>query len=901
MTSMIQIKMTNASKTIIVPDDYQTIGKAIGAAKSGDTIYVRSGVYEPITIIKKSISLIGENKYTTIIRGQGTGSVVDVFYYGRVSITGFTIENGYNGIWLETGARTENKIFDNIITDNTNGINIDYSNHNYIFHNIITDNEKKAIQSFTSGNHFIARNLIENNEDGIYIMHSALKPNWIFYNRIRNNEGHGICLSSSGKNGIENNVLTGNNKGLLIGTSSDNVVKSNEITNNNMGVHLDGDVMDTVVHKNNFIDNSINAYMFRGDLEFLPNEWKNNHWSDYQGEDLNDDGVGDEPYVIEEDNIDCCPLMNPIVRANDPVPSLVWTGVPESMELGEWATITIKTSNGGGTVDWQTIHCGFPDNPPIENIEILNHDLDGGAEIYPPGTELPAAYGDHTITSEYVIVEGIDGPWEKGEIHTMIVRVKPENTGTFIFYIKTVSQAEGVTYYYPTREETITKDQQDEYVYPFSIDVQTPEPITGPKIEITISSDRDKLHGNINEAEITIKAKNVGIEEAKDVSINVEIPPNYEADEVSWPSQIQPGEEITRTFTAKIKRCIEESFKITGTYKDADGNTIDIPLKSYTIDVGDIILLEISEEPPYMDVSISKEKVQMCKGWEGLGAAEDVASAIFATKLLELEGIDIDEITPETILEHADKIYDFIEYLRDMENIDFDEKMLADWSVGVVINTVKIWILSNTPGNTEDDGTMTYRAIWPLEVLSWLLEEVYIDNIDVFLQTFEENIGKIPDIPMHRGVIYIEDPMGKLYLNVTDPENIPVYEVGDMAFAMLDSQTLNFTCTVNATEAHHDEEEYILGYLGIRDNEVTENWSKPYNITKEKIQEFTFELNDDGSVKNIIEAEEPDQLSDDTEDGTAISTEIRNIGIAVSVVVAVAAVLLIRKRRNKTK
>lgn len=59
------------AKTIVVPDDYPTIQQAVNAAANGDTILVRSGVYiENIIISGKSISLIGEDATTTIIRNK---------------------------------------------------------------------------------------------------------------------------------------------------------------------------------------------------------------------------------------------------------------------------------------------------------------------------------------------------------------------------------------------------------------------------------------------------------------------------------------------------------------------------------------------------------------------------------------------------------------------------------------------------------------------------------------------------------------------------------------------------------------------------------------------------------------------------------------------------------------
>jgi len=56
--------------TIIVPDNYPTIQQAVDAAKSGDTVLVRAGVYtENVLIYSKSISLIGEGASNPTIRG----------------------------------------------------------------------------------------------------------------------------------------------------------------------------------------------------------------------------------------------------------------------------------------------------------------------------------------------------------------------------------------------------------------------------------------------------------------------------------------------------------------------------------------------------------------------------------------------------------------------------------------------------------------------------------------------------------------------------------------------------------------------------------------------------------------------------------------------------------------
>ena len=68
-------------KTIIVPDDFLTISTAIGNAATGDTVYVRSGVYTETELkINKSISLIGENSGSTLLNLQSTRYVGEPLY-----------------------------------------------------------------------------------------------------------------------------------------------------------------------------------------------------------------------------------------------------------------------------------------------------------------------------------------------------------------------------------------------------------------------------------------------------------------------------------------------------------------------------------------------------------------------------------------------------------------------------------------------------------------------------------------------------------------------------------------------------------------------------------------------------------------------------------------------------
>ena len=89
--------------TIHVPDDFSTIQEAIDYSIDGDSILVSAGTYyENINFNGKNISIIGEDRETTIIDGGGiidgfgNGSVV-TFQSGEDStavLSGFTIKGG---------------------------------------------------------------------------------------------------------------------------------------------------------------------------------------------------------------------------------------------------------------------------------------------------------------------------------------------------------------------------------------------------------------------------------------------------------------------------------------------------------------------------------------------------------------------------------------------------------------------------------------------------------------------------------------------------------------------------------------------------------------------------------------------------------------------------------------
>ena len=165
---------------------FATIQKGIDASSNGDTVSVSSGSYvENINYNSKNISIIGENRETTIIDGNQINRVVKIDFTTDAMISGFTIKNGLGGIQL--GGMANNPTIENLIIKDNNansGPNINGGgilmggDSNPIIKNVIISNNLAngsggGIYSTGSGNPVLLNVLLKNNNsnqegDGIY-------------------------------------------------------------------------------------------------------------------------------------------------------------------------------------------------------------------------------------------------------------------------------------------------------------------------------------------------------------------------------------------------------------------------------------------------------------------------------------------------------------------------------------------------------------------------------------------------------------------------------------------------------------------------------------------------------------------------------------------------------------
>jgi parallel beta-helix repeat protein len=234
--------------------------------------------------------------------------------------------NEFGGIELRSSSY--NNLSNNNVSDNNANINLYGSSFNVISGNIIASSYEREFFDNTGLNLYgqsdyntITGNHLTGNDKAL-VIHYA---NWndISYNNISTNI-LGFYLNSAYNNTITQNYVSSNEEGFRLYFSADyNTITRNFIQGNELGINLSSSSNNLIYH-NDIIDNTIQAYDNRSD-----NQWDNgypgggNYWSDYDGMDLNGtasqdapppDGMGDTPYVIDQDSQDNYPLMEPILQ-----------------------------------------------------------------------------------------------------------------------------------------------------------------------------------------------------------------------------------------------------------------------------------------------------------------------------------------------------------------------------------------------------------------------------------------------------------------------------------------------------------------------------------------------------------------------------------------------------------
>ena len=292
------------------PSNYTTIQDAISASSAGDTIYVYSGIYLEHVLVNKTLSLVGEDRSTTIIDGGETGSVMRVTA-DWVNVTGFSMRGSgadvsYAGIKLASVHNcsvSNNEVFDNYV-----GITLAGSSNNTVANNILSNNTLAFYIQYSTNNTLIGNGMVGN---GIFIIGGPIEQ-WnshkidtsntvngkpVYYwkdtiggtipigagqvllvnctqvvmeNQDLNNASVGMEIGLSRNITIIDNNVSGNDLvGIWVLSSDNNTISRNNISNNGDGIFLFGS------NNNTFEDNNASLNIGSGFFVFVSSKYNN--------------------------------------------------------------------------------------------------------------------------------------------------------------------------------------------------------------------------------------------------------------------------------------------------------------------------------------------------------------------------------------------------------------------------------------------------------------------------------------------------------------------------------------------------------------------------------------------------------------------------------------------------
>jgi parallel beta-helix repeat protein len=267
--------------------------------------------------------------------------------------------------WGVLFVSTNNSIIQNVtISKSIDGIVLEFSYDNAISNNTLSSLGWFGISLYKSFNNTISSNNISENAYGIHISHSD--NNTVIKNNVAFSFWAGIALDEyCNFNVVHKNVVTLNGRG---GITLDDYCKNNTITENAITLNQWAGVAlydysnqnivsrnlvqmnqyglwsypsnENFIYENSFISNFYQVYTDLTSKNTWDNGWEGNFWSDYNGTDLNGDGIGDTAYVIDANNQDRYPLIVPLVwNYSNPVP-IVWEGTIYPVALSSNSTVS---------------------------------------------------------------------------------------------------------------------------------------------------------------------------------------------------------------------------------------------------------------------------------------------------------------------------------------------------------------------------------------------------------------------------------------------------------------------------------------------------------------------------------------------------------------------------------
>jgi nitrous oxidase accessory protein len=365
LTALLATRIAAAQSTLTVSPagHFRRVADAIAAATPGSRIVVTEGVYhEPTIVVNKRLTIEGrgdavldgdhERQIMTIaaddvtVRGLHFRNVGSSFTEDRAAIkvveaTGCSIErnridDAFFAIYLAKSNRC--RIAGNVIrgrgateTSSGNGIHLWTSRevvieNNYIaghrdgiYFEFVHDTEVRrnvSERNLRYGLHFMysddchyLKNTFRRNGSGVAVMYT--KRVEMIGNQFEDNWGaaaYGLLLKEIEQPRLIDNRFVRNSIGLFTDGTTRLEARGNTFVDNGWAVKLMSSTQDGEFTANSFVGNTFDVATNSRESR---NRFNGNYWDEYEGYDLDRDGVGDVPHHPVR-------LFSMIVSANEP-------------------------------------------------------------------------------------------------------------------------------------------------------------------------------------------------------------------------------------------------------------------------------------------------------------------------------------------------------------------------------------------------------------------------------------------------------------------------------------------------------------------------------------------------------------------------------------------------------
>ena len=321
------------------------LAMTIEQADPGATIFLEPGTYSVNDLlIEKSVTIDGQNSAVLDIGSEGYGLIlmgenitlrnfeikdsgfgfmddyaaILVEKSNNILIENLVLTNNFFGIFVansESVQVSNNRIISNAKRQTTsgNGVHMWYSKDVEVHQNEITGHRDGVYLEFVEGSLITGNNVYSNIRYGLHFMYSDdcsyignefrnnisgvavmyTKNVVMRHNRFVQNWGanrYGLLLKEINDSVVQFNRFDTNSVAIYSEASNRVEIEQNEFYNNGTAIRMMANGLDNRIERNNFIGN---VFEVSTNSRSNPNHYEGNYWSQYEGYDLNRDGVGD--------------------------------------------------------------------------------------------------------------------------------------------------------------------------------------------------------------------------------------------------------------------------------------------------------------------------------------------------------------------------------------------------------------------------------------------------------------------------------------------------------------------------------------------------------------------------------------------------------------------------------